>query len=63
MSKSLPTPFSASSDETQFMEHYSAMPGTMQSIIIVVVFLAILAGFIFLKDMLKTSEGALHKQG
>jgi hypothetical protein len=63
MNNSFPTPFSARSDEPQFMERYSTMSGSLQSILIVVVFLAILAGFIILKDMLKTSEGTLHKQG
>ena len=63
MNNSFPTPFSARSDEPHFMERYSTMSGSLQSILIVVVFLAILAGFIILKDMLKTSEGTLHKQG
>jgi len=59
MSNSIPTPFSASSEEPQFMEHYGTMSVSLQHIVIVIVFLAILAGIVILKDMLKTSSESI----
>ena len=56
MSNRIPTPFSAEHEETQFMDHYSAASGPAQHVIIVVLFLAILAGIVILRDMLKTAE-------
>jgi hypothetical protein len=56
MSRFIPTPFSAEHEETQFMDHYSTMPNISQHVLIVVLFLAILAGIVILRDMLKTTE-------
>lgn len=50
------TPFSAESEETQFMEHYGEASRPMQQIIIAIVFLAVLAGIVVLRDMLKTAD-------
>lgn len=55
MSQGIPTPFSTSHEETQFMDHYSEMTGQAQYIIIAILFLVILAGIVILRDMLKTA--------
>jgi hypothetical protein len=57
MSKMLPTPFSAEEDP-QLMDHYSTMSSVPQHLIIVMLFLAILAGIVILRDMLKTAEAS-----
>jgi len=56
MSRIIPTPFSANAEDAQFMEHYEELGTPVQHIVIVVVFLAILAGIVILRDMLKTVE-------
>jgi hypothetical protein len=63
MSRSIPTPFSAEHEDTQFMDHYGTMSVSLQHIVIVIMFLAILAGIVILKDMLKTSEESRHHLG
>jgi hypothetical protein len=55
----IPTPFSAEEDP-QFMDHYSSMSNVPQHLMIVVLFLAILAGIVILRDMLKVSEESEH---
>ena len=61
MSTMIPTPFSADLEETQFMDHYSEVSNRGQRIIIALVFLAILALIVVMRDMLKT-EGQTHQQ-
>ena len=57
MSRMIPTPFSAE-EEPQFMDQYGSMSSVPQHLIIVMLFLAILAGIVILRDMLKTAEGS-----
>lgn len=54
MSGMIPTPFSAEEDP-QFMDRYSTLSGVPQHLVIVILFLAILAGIVILRDMLKTA--------
>ena len=61
MSTMIPTPFSADQEEPQFMDHYSEVSNMGQRIVIVVVFLAVLALIVVLRDMLKTEEQT-HEQ-
>ena len=62
MSRIVPTPFSAEEDP-QFMDHYSTLSSVPQHLVIVILFLAILAGIVILRDMLKTAEGDSQFQG
>jgi hypothetical protein len=55
----MPSPFSADEDP-QFMDHYSTMSSVPQHLVIVILFLAILAGIVILRDMLKTAEESSH---
>lgn len=56
MFRMIPSPFSADQEETQFMNTYGQMSGPVQQLIIAIVFLAILAAIVILRDMLKTTE-------
>ena len=59
MSRMIPTPFSAEEDP-QFMDQYSSMSSVPQHLVIVMLFLAVLAGIVILRDMLKTAEASDH---
>jgi hypothetical protein len=58
MSYSIPTPFSAYQEDPQFMDHYQELSGPAQQLIIAILLLAILAGIVILRDMMKTADAS-----
>lgn len=63
MFRMIPGPFSADQEDTQFMDHYSQLSGPAQQLVIAILFLAILAAIVILRDMLKTTEESQQALG